>query len=410
MNQTISLIYVFVSLICIVFGQSSTTTCSNSNLLMTSTLRQQVLDYLNEVRSTLENGQLLVDDGTYAPKAESLPDLTWDCEIEERVYDWLEDTCVDYSSRASEADNMTLIYSRKDNDNVDTLVTDFLANAPYLNGHYGSSYSPMRSGRHNLYVSQPLWFWNHVIALSDKAQRVGCAIQHCNMPEVNYGPGLAFPAYLSSRIYCQISLSEDLEFGEQLYKVSSSVNYIPPTQDVICQNGNMFIEEREAILEKVNEARSKISQGTYSLPNGNNALQPTEPLSPLLWSCEDESAIMTEKSSNTQCLDPVIDVETEYEKITPATFNDFNPTNYLTWWNQMNSEFFVSNPNFNFLSQSTTYDVEYPAAFALSKAAESIACYRKTCWNGPSPMDGLTFHHICRAKPSIPMNANLYQF
>jgi hypothetical protein len=409
MNQIIHLIFVFVSLICIIHGQFSTT-CSNSNLLMTPALRQQILDYYNEVRSTLENGQLLLNTGKNALQAESLPDLTWDCEIEEKIYNWLEETCdLPGADSISNANNMTWIYSRRNNDNADTLISEMLAGQPYLTGVYEYFYPQL--GRHNLYLlPETTYLMNHIVALSDKAQHIGCAIQHCSMSEKNIY-GMNFPAHINNRIYCQISLSENLEFGDSIYQVSPSANYIPPTQDVICQNmGGMRIEEREAILQKINEARNQISQGTYQVGNGN-ALQSATPLSPLLWSCEDESALMIEKVDT--CSTHVIDAEKEFEKIVPGTVANMNNNDFMTMWTQFFSEVFTANPNFNFLSQSTAYSTHYPAAFALSETAETIACIKKVCSSNSPPLPGsipaATFYHICRAKPSIQIGTDLYQ-
>uniref|UniRef100_A0A914P129 Uncharacterized protein n=1 Tax=Panagrolaimus davidi TaxID=227884 RepID=A0A914P129_9BILA len=278
---------------------------------------------------------------------------------------------------------MTWIYSRRNNDNADTLVSEMLAGQPYLTGVYEYFYPQL--GRHNLYLlPETTYLMNHIVALSDKAQHIGCAIQHC----------------------------KNLEFGDSIYKVSPSANYIPPTQDVICQNmGGMRIEEREAILQKINEARNQISQEMYQLPNGNKALKPLQPLSPLHWSCEDESAIITEKVDI--CSTPVIDAEKEFEKIVPGTVANMNNNDFMTMWTQFFSEVFTSNPNFNFLSQSTIYPTHYPAAFALSETAESIACIKKVCSSNSPPLPGsipaATFYHVCRVKPSIQIGTDLYQ-
>jgi hypothetical protein len=399
MNQNIYLCFVFASFINIVFGQSSTT-CSNSNLLMTPTVRQQILDYLNEARGKLENGQLLLNNGKYALKAESLSELTWDCETEERIYDWLEDTCIDNTLRWEEQRNMTWYYSKYnfngDDNNANVLVSDMLVDFSSRAGYYNQQFA-----RHTIHLNNGNTFApysDYNFALSDKAQHVGCAIQHCHK---NWGPG--YPEFTIDQIYCQIPLSEDLKFGDEIYKVAPSVNYIPPTQDVMCESGTVTIEDREEILRNINEARTQISQGTYQVGNGN-ALQSATPLLPLHWSCQDEYALM---NPLTYCSDSMIDVEKDFDYMVQAAPGVLTRDTLFSWFTQLGTEFFVSNPNFNFLSQSTTYSTTYPAAFALSDAAESIACTRRGCFN--SATGSMTHHHICRVNPSIPDNTNLYQ-
>uniref|UniRef100_A0A914PZY6 SCP domain-containing protein n=1 Tax=Panagrolaimus davidi TaxID=227884 RepID=A0A914PZY6_9BILA len=362
---------------------------------MTPILRQQILDYLNEIRGKLENGQLLLNNGKYALPADSLSELIWDCEIEERTYNWMEENCIATIKEDPFQNNMTWIYNRYNNDNADTLVSGMLTSQTYFSG-----VSFQELSRHNLYINPSSNLMKNIFVLSDKAQRIGCAIQNCNL---GASSGIQ---YISNNIYCQLFLTEDIEFGNEIYKISPSANYIRPTQDVICESSVMTVEEREVILEKINNARKQISQGTYQLQNGNTAIQSAQPLSPLLWSCEDEAALTTEKSMYFQCTD--INTATEFEKIIPegSPPAEHSQNELLLWWTQFGTEFFIANPNFNFLSQSTMYSTEYPAAFAFSKNAESIACFRKQCWDASTFL--ITFRQICRAKPIIQINDNLY--
>uniref|UniRef100_A0AC35GSL6 SCP domain-containing protein n=1 Tax=Panagrolaimus sp. PS1159 TaxID=55785 RepID=A0AC35GSL6_9BILA len=362
---------------------------------MTPILRQQILDSLNEIRSKLENGQLLLNNGKYALQADALSELIWDCEIEERTYNWMKENCIASIKEDPFENNMTWIYNRYNNDNTDTLVSGMLTDQTYFSG-----ISFQQLSRHNLYINPSTNVMKNIFVLSDKAQRIGCAIQHCNL---GASSGIQ---YISNNIYCQLFLTEDIEFGNEIYKISSSANYIPPTQDVICESSVMTVEEREVILEKINNARKQISQGTYQLQNGNIAIQSAQPLSPMLWNCEDEAALTTEKSMSFQCTD--INNATEFEKIIPegSPPTEHSQNELLLWWTQFGTEFFIANPNFNFLSQSTIYSTEYPAAFALSQNAESITCFRKQCWSATT--FSITFRQICRAKPIIQINDNLY--
>uniref|UniRef100_A0A914QJT6 SCP domain-containing protein n=1 Tax=Panagrolaimus davidi TaxID=227884 RepID=A0A914QJT6_9BILA len=380
---------------------------------MTPAHRQQILDYLNEARGKLENGQLFLTNGKYALQAESMPELTWDCEIEEGIYDWLKDTCDSFQTRGPEADNMTwgfgTMYPENDDKVISNLIAIMLPHQAYYDENQTmiDQYHYPELSRHNLYLESP-YAGKQILAFSDKAQRIGCAINYCNVTERTEN-GFVYPGYSFKNVYCQLYLTQDLKLGDELYKISPSVNYIPPTQDVICPYYvDMTFEDREAILEKINLARSKISQGTYQLGNGNTALQSVQPLSPLVWSCEDELALRNEKGTyTTMCPSGTItNAATEFEKIVSTA--SVEPINSLELWKQMSAEFYVSNPNLNFLSQSTSYSTEYPAAFALSNQAESIACYRKQCWNLSTTFE-IKYTHICRVKPSVQINDNLYQ-
>uniref|UniRef100_A0A914XU22 SCP domain-containing protein n=1 Tax=Panagrolaimus superbus TaxID=310955 RepID=A0A914XU22_9BILA len=258
----------------IVLGQS--TTCSNNNLLMTPTLRQKVLNVLNLARNKLESGQLLLNNGEYAVQAASLPDLTWSCELEEEMFERMEESCDSPLNADLQSLGLTWTFNRFDDSDAETLVDAMLENQSVLTGFYHVQLS-----RHNLYLEPISTFGTQIIALSDKAQYVACAIQNCNISAVS--SGWALPGEIMNNIYCKVSLTEQLEFGDEIYQISPSVvNYIPPSQDVVCPSSGMVIEQREAVLEKINAARSQISQSNYPLPNGNNALPPAQPLSPLV--------------------------------------------------------------------------------------------------------------------------------
>uniref|UniRef100_A0AC34GML1 Uncharacterized protein n=1 Tax=Panagrolaimus sp. ES5 TaxID=591445 RepID=A0AC34GML1_9BILA len=167
-----------------------------------------------------------------------------------------------------------------DDENAETLVDAMLDNQPILTGYYHTQLS-----RHNLFL-QPLssnnGITNQIIALSDKVQYVACAIQNCNISGAVGNNGMTWPGEVLNNIYCKVSLTEDLKFGDEIYQVSPSANYIPPSPDVICPSNWMSIDQREAVLEKINLARNQISQGTYLVDNVNTALPSAQPLSPLV--------------------------------------------------------------------------------------------------------------------------------
>uniref|UniRef100_A0AC34F9D8 SCP domain-containing protein n=1 Tax=Panagrolaimus sp. ES5 TaxID=591445 RepID=A0AC34F9D8_9BILA len=387
----------------IVLGQS--TTCSNNNLLMTPILRQKVLNVLNEARSKLESGQLLMIDGKYAVQAASLPPLTWSCEIEEKIFEWMEESCPTFTSQPL---NLTWTYTKTDDSNAEALVDSMLESLPGLSGRYHSQLS-----RHNLLLlTPPVYAIDHIIALSDKAHHVACVIHKCHFNATDFNGNQQ--QQIQNNIFCKVSLTEDLKFGDEIYQVSPSANYTPPSKDVVCSPINgITIEQREAFLEKINAARNQISQGIYQLENGNTALTPAQPLSPLvkllqhfvntnkhlklfkLWSCEDENAMAVELSS---C--PVsIEASTEFQKTVTGSFDDFTAANLLTWWSDLANEYFIQNPNLNFLSQTSNYSTQYPAAFALSSQAESIACNTKFCFGST-----LSYSFVCRGKPFLQIN------
>lgn len=71
-------IFICVFLFASAFGQttlSSAPSCSNSNFLLTPALRGQILDYVNDARNTLKNGQLLLYNNKYALIPETMPEL-----------------------------------------------------------------------------------------------------------------------------------------------------------------------------------------------------------------------------------------------------------------------------------------------------------------------------------------------
>uniref|UniRef100_A0AC35GZR7 SCP domain-containing protein n=1 Tax=Panagrolaimus sp. PS1159 TaxID=55785 RepID=A0AC35GZR7_9BILA len=374
----------------IVFGQQSTTTCSNSNSLMTSASRQKILNVLNLARNKLESGQLLLNNGKYAVQAASLSDLTWSCEMEEEISEWIgEQSCDLYLSSSNlQSFNMTWYYQRMDNSNIETFIDLFIENNPMLQGITFTQFS-----RHNIYLqTNPTYVADHIHAFSDKVQHIACAIQTCDANALYNG----IYGNVLNKIFCKVSLTEDLKFGDEIYQVSSSANYIPPSQDVICPSkGRMIVEYREAVLEKINLARYQISEGLYEPENGGIILQPKKPLSPLVWSCEDEYLM----AKSFGICETVYDAATEFKKnVAGVSFNnDYNEANVLNWWSELGTEFFFQNPNLNFLTEDAIYATQYPAAFALSNQAETVACRFKVCPTLPTQ----SFDFVCRVKPSL---------
>uniref|UniRef100_A0AC34G698 Uncharacterized protein n=1 Tax=Panagrolaimus sp. ES5 TaxID=591445 RepID=A0AC34G698_9BILA len=243
---------------------------------MTPTLRSKVLNVLNVARNKLESGQLLLNNGKYALQAATLPDLEWSCEMEEEIFEYMEDICPSFPNFNLMTSNLTWVYSRYDETNVETFVDAMLQeNEMFLTGTHYTQFA-----RHNLMVH--VYPVNHIIAFSDKAQYVACAIQNCDIHTFNDGSMPWIQGDILNNIYCKISLTEELEFKDEIYQVSPSANYIPPTQDVVCKNTERTVDQREAVLEKINAARSEISLGTYSLPNGEPVVSPAQPLSPLV--------------------------------------------------------------------------------------------------------------------------------
>uniref|UniRef100_A0A914P961 Uncharacterized protein n=1 Tax=Panagrolaimus davidi TaxID=227884 RepID=A0A914P961_9BILA len=383
-----------------IMGQTTSSTnptCSNSNLQMTPSLRQKVLDAMNEVRQTVKNGQMLLYNGQYALPAEEMPILGYNCEKEEDIHEYLEAACAAFPSTNpnNPVPDFTWNYYGSDVGAKD----NFVHNGLYYSAKFGisSTYSLSRSP----FFTGPQGS-GALNVINSKAQTVSCAIYDCDVR----GKVSNYPGNITTTIMC--TLDSKVQFGEAFYDVASSAtNYIPPSQDVICPDTIFTIERREMIMSKINEIRSKIAAGNYELQNGNNALKATN-LNNLAWSCAEEAAIGASLESLT-CDNTLYNPATEFQKILRPTSLWVYPEDIKGYLNELINEYFVSNPNYNFLSTSATYSTEYPAAFALSDQATSFACNVKFCRRDGPSFYHPDFHYICRAKPAIQINQPLYQ-
>uniref|UniRef100_A0AC34GUF7 SCP domain-containing protein n=1 Tax=Panagrolaimus sp. ES5 TaxID=591445 RepID=A0AC34GUF7_9BILA len=370
---------------------------------MTPELRQKVLDFLNEARHKLVNGEYLLYDDKYALQAASLPDLTWSCEMEEQVYELMEENCAASPDWSTALFQQTFGYSTTMDYDAETVVDNLLSQHVLLTYLYYSQLT-----RHTIFIEPISMAGVHQLyAISDKAEHVACAIRTCSNSQGSE----------TQYINCRISLTEELENFDEIYQVSPSANYIPPTSDVLCpmntgQSWTMSIEQREAILAKINQVRSEISQGTYQLQNLFFALEPAQPLSPLLWSCDDEHLMFVEKFDLAFCssIGDFFNPATEFMKTIEAPYISWTLENIMGWWMGLVDTNFGPNLDLNFLSQSSEYSTQYPAAFALSEHAESVACFLKWCppttWSETALYN---FHFVCRAKPSLSFGETIYE-
>uniref|UniRef100_A0A914QG99 Uncharacterized protein n=1 Tax=Panagrolaimus davidi TaxID=227884 RepID=A0A914QG99_9BILA len=338
----------------------SNPTCPNINLEMTPNLRQKILDAMNTARKTVKNGQMQFYNGQYALPAAEMPNLIWSCAKEVELHHYLKSACDANPEPHGPIPDISWNHFGID-------VADYVAfienGFSQSNGTFGMSSSlfmarsPIFTGTQRL----DIYYAN--------AQTMGCAMYDCDIGKKAGNEGIG---NFSTQVVC--SVDPKVQFGEELYEVSSSAtNYIPPSQDVICQDSIFGIELREMVMAKINEIRSKIQDGSYELENGEIALRASN-LNNLAWSCDEEAEIGSAISS-LSCDDTLYNPATEFQKILRQTTLWIYPDDIKGFVNQLINEFFVSNPNFNFLSSSTTYSIEYPAAFALSDKATTFAFY-----------------------------------
>uniref|UniRef100_A0AC35F473 SCP domain-containing protein n=1 Tax=Panagrolaimus sp. PS1159 TaxID=55785 RepID=A0AC35F473_9BILA len=278
------------------------------------------------------------------------------------------------------------MHFRYDVADYDAFLETGLSNQQQYGGSFGLT-SSLFLARSPVYTGiQRLDIYN------SNASTVGCAMYDCDIA-TKYGN--SYLGNFTTQIMC--SVDPKVQFGEEIYEVASSAtNYIPPSEDVICQDGIFVIQHRETIMAKINEIRSKIADGTYELQNGEIALK--------VWSCDEEAAIGATLSS-LSCDNTLYDSATEFHKIVHQTTMWIKIDDINGFVDQIINEFFVSNSNFNFLSTSSIYSTQYPAAFALSDQATSFACNAKPCFQNGS----IDWHFVCRAKPEIQNNTPLYQ-
>uniref|UniRef100_A0AC34F481 SCP domain-containing protein n=1 Tax=Panagrolaimus sp. ES5 TaxID=591445 RepID=A0AC34F481_9BILA len=227
------------------------TSCSNPNLLMTPTLRKQVLSYINLARSNLKAGQLLLANNEYALQPITMRRLTWSCEVEEDMHEIAGEVCqtgiltfdnVTWQNNAADLSHAELVSGGL---NILDIAMQY---QNYLSEHTiytGTASSAMISFLH------------------DKAETAACAIRDCL-----HSSG----SFTSNYLYCKIT--PDVQFGEKVYEVSPNAVANWPSEDVICPEVyGLEIATRQMILEKVNAVRRKIQQGTYFLQNSLPALQ-----------------------------------------------------------------------------------------------------------------------------------------
>uniref|UniRef100_A0AC34GAN9 Uncharacterized protein n=1 Tax=Panagrolaimus sp. ES5 TaxID=591445 RepID=A0AC34GAN9_9BILA len=99
------------------------------------------------------------------------------------------------------------------------------------------------------------------------------------------------------------------------------------------------------------------------------------------------------------------DPETIFQTIIPYDWQTWNENFINNAIGAYLDQLFTQNPNLNFLSQSTTYSTEYPAALVLSDQATIIACSQAICFDSGE----INYNVLCRAKPSAQINDQLYQ-
>uniref|UniRef100_A0AC35GR27 SCP domain-containing protein n=1 Tax=Panagrolaimus sp. PS1159 TaxID=55785 RepID=A0AC35GR27_9BILA len=375
--------FIFAFLFTLTLSQTTTTSsgpeCFNSSLLMTPILRKQVLDYVNDVRNTLKNGQLLLQNGEYALLPQSMPELDWSCDFEEEMYEYGNEFC---NTQMLPSQNWTWLswgtYSLS------------LADVVFYGTHYANinGYTANYLSQHTIYTGfAPN---NQISVLHDKAEYIGCAIYDCNTGGT--------PSPTSNIFFCRVF--PDVNFGEKVYEVSSNANAHFPSQDVICGDGHgADIPMRQMILEKINAVRQQIQQGTYILENGDHALQAIN-MPTLIWDCNEEVTLM---DTMVPCL-ANNDPETIFQTTIPYTWQNWNENSLNNAIAEYLDQLYTQNPNLNFFSHSTTYSTQYPAALALSDQATTLSCSAGLCydteWN---------YNVLCLAKPSTQINDKLYQ-
>uniref|UniRef100_A0AC34FJ42 SCP domain-containing protein n=1 Tax=Panagrolaimus sp. ES5 TaxID=591445 RepID=A0AC34FJ42_9BILA len=376
-------------------AQSTTSiepSCSNPNLLLTPSLRGEILDYINDARNKLKNGQLLLENGEYALIPESMPELSWSCEVEEDMYEIAKEAC---TTNTFYGINYTWVSGISTPDPT-------YQNLIYAGLHYHdiAGYYANYLSQHTIYAGASS---NNIIsALHDKAETVGCAIYEClKDDEVTMYPG-APTSYSINYLFCKIT--PDVQFGQKVYEVSPNAITNFPSQDVIClETDNIDIELRQMVLAKINAVRQKIQQGTYLLENGQYALKAIN-LPNLIWSCDEEDLVRT-TITTAESFGTTTEPETVFETAIPYNYPFGSSlkekiSDYL-------DQLFHQNSNLNFLSQSSTYSSQYPAALVLSDQATTIAC-AATFFYDPATFF-TTFNFACRAKPSPQINDQLYQ-